>query len=441
MLEYIIKSTVMKIVIRRVSYAVVKGNLRLKLRWNGEVFVKSLGIKVDKLSASGKPKWDGRRCVNGTVHGKDRVPSSRINMRLAEIEDKIDRLFYKFEVQDLIPGLEDVKREMIAGYDEKRKKSGAESLESLFNRFILEQSELKGWAPNTIKSVRGVMTLVLQFSPNAKIAQIDADWLARFVNYQKHNRVMDSSRNRKTESPGYANNVIAKNCRIFKWFLKWAVDKKLLDRSMVAEFRPSLKTIRKPVIFLTWEELMTVWNLDLSGMDDLRLDEARDIFCFQCFTSLRYSDTQNLLKSQVTGDTVVITAQKTATPLEIELNKYSRALLEKYSSKSGDHALPRMALADLNRLLKKLGKRVGLDTQITISQFYGAQRRDITKPKYELLSSHAGRRTFICNALALGISPTIVMKWTGHSEYAAMKPYIDVADNIKKDSMKLFDAL
>ena len=31
------------------------------------------------------------------------------------------------------------------------------------------------------------------------------------------------------------------------------------------------------------------------------------------------------------------------------------------------------------------------------------------------------------------------MKWTGHSDYKAMKPYIDVADEIKAEAMKKFD--
>ena len=47
----------------------------------------------------------------------------------------------------------------------------------------------------------------------------------------------------------------------------------------------------------------------------------------------------------------------------------------------------------------------------------------------------AGRRTFIVNALSLGITPNIVMKWTGHSDYKAMKPYIDIVDSIKASSM------
>jgi hypothetical protein len=34
-----------------------------------------------------------------------------------------------------------------------------------------------------------------------------------------------------------------------------------------------------------------------------------------------------------------------------------------------------------------------------------------------------------------------VMKWTGHSDYKAMKPYIDIADNIKANAMNKFNQL
>jgi integrase len=60
-------------------------------------------------------------------------------------------------------------------------------------------------------------------------------------------------------------------------------------------------------------------------------------------------------------------------------------------------------------------------------------------PKYKFLGTHTGRRTFICNALMLGISPEIIMEWTGHSDYASMKPYIGVANSMKKKAMELFN--
>ena len=49
------------------------------------------------------------------------------------------------------------------------------------------------------------------------------------------------------------------------------------------------------------------------------------------------------------------------------------------------------------------------------------------------------RSTFIVTTLSLGIPPQVVMKWTGHSDYKAMKPYIAIAEKTKADAMKLFD--
>ena len=43
--------------------------------------------------------------------------------------------------------------------------------------------------------------------------------------------------------------------------------------------------------------------------------------------------------------------------------------------------------------------------------------------------------------LSVGITPNIVMKWTGHSDYKAMKPYIDIVDSIKASSMAKFYGL
>ena len=82
-----------------------------------------------------------------------------------------------------------------------------------------------------------------------------------------------------------------------------------------------------------------------------------------------------------------------------------------------------------------------IDELVTQTYFRGNNRVEEVFPKYSLLSTHAGRRTFVCNALSLGIPPQVVMKWTGHSDYKSMKPYIDIADDIKANAMEKFDLL
>lgn len=92
-------------------------------------------------------------------------------------------------------------------------------------------------------------------------------------------------------------------------------------------------------------------------------------------------------------------------------------------------------------LLKELAELAGIDEPIRETYYKGNKRIDEVTPKYALLGTHAGRRTFICNALSLGIPAQVVMKWTGHSDYKAMKPYIDIADDIKANAMSKFNQL
>lgn len=92
-------------------------------------------------------------------------------------------------------------------------------------------------------------------------------------------------------------------------------------------------------------------------------------------------------------------------------------------------------------LLKELGELAEIDEPVRETYYKGNERIDEVTPKYALLCTHTGRRTFICNALALGIPVQVVMKWTGHSDYKAMKPYIDVADEIKINAMNKFNLL
>jgi integrase len=95
----------------------------------------------------------------------------------------------------------------------------------------------------------------------------------------------------------------------------------------------------------------------------------------------------------------------------------------------------------MNDYLKELAELAGIDDLVTTTYYKGNIRFEETSPKYALLGTHAGRRTFVCNALALGIPPNIVMKWTGHSDYKSMKPYIDIADEMKANAMDKFNLL
>jgi integrase len=118
-----------------------------------------------------------------------------------------------------------------------------------------------------------------------------------------------------------------------------------------------------------------------------------------------------------------------------------KKILEKYKDIEGEKALPVISNQKMNDYLKELAELAGINDLVTTTYYKGNVRFEETTPKYALLGTHAGRRTFVCNALALGIPPNIVMKWTGHSDYKSMKPYIDIADEMKASAMDKFNLL
>ena len=58
-----------------------------------------------------------------------------------------------------------------------------------------------------------------------------------------------------------------------------------------------------------------------------------------------------------------------------------------------------------------------------------------TVPKWKAVTTHCARRTFVVNSLRLGIPAEVIMKWTGHSDFTAMKPYVAIVDELKKENM------
>ena len=93
-------------------------------------------------------------------------------------------------------------------------------------------------------------------------------------------------------------------------------------------------------------------------------------------------------------------------------------------------------MSTVNIHIKQLGRMCGIDAPLTRVWFCGRKRIEETLPKWQCLSTHAARRTFICAALSSGVNAETVMKWTGHSSYKSMKPYIDITDEDKARAME-----
>src|SRR5437762_4115562 len=131
-----------------------------------------------------------------------------------------------------------------------------------------------------------------------------------------------------------------------------------------------------------------------------RLIDVRDNFCFACFTGLRFSDIDKLRHHHINKDFLEIRTEKTKDNLKIPLNVYAKEILEKYRGYGLGRPLPTgITNQKSNDYLKELAQLAGLNDLVSMEKFSGSKKILVTKPKYELISTHAARRTFVTLAL------------------------------------------
>lgn len=307
----------------------------------------------------------------------------------------------------------------------------------VYHEYEAYASKLNDWAVKTRKKYETIRYNLKSFRdwrrkhglPHFEVTfdYFDEDGFQSFVDYLR-------------EEKKYVNTTIRKDIVMLKVVIRWAYRKHYHDNDEFEAYKPALKSAPRKVVFFNKQELEKLEKLEIPATK-LYLVRTRDVFLFQCYTGIRYSDLANLRRCDVHEKYIEITTIKTIDSLRIELNTHSKAILKKYEPFKFDEgmALPVVSNQKMNKYLHELCELAGFDEPIRVTYYRGNERFDEIKPKYKLIGTHTGRRSFICNALSMGISPQVVMKWTGHNDYKAMKPYIDVCDEIKEEAMKKFD--
>ena len=404
--------------------------IRMRVNFASKRIEFTTGYRIDAA------KWDvDKQRVKNGCSNKLKQSASEINASLLEYYTEIQSIFKRFEVEDVMPTPEQIKEAFNALHkpvsEEPKPKKEALPCDffQVFDDFVEDCGRQNNWTDSTFEKFAAVKNHLTNFREGLTFEFFDERGLNDYVGYLRDVKEM-------------RNTTIGKQLSFLKWFLRWAFKKGVHQNNAYDSYKPKLKSTQKKIIFLTWDELNRLREFKIP-FNKQALERVRDVFLFQCFTGLRYSDVFNLRRSDIKGDHIEVTTVKTSDSLIIELNNHSKAILDKYKDVAfeDDKVLPVITNQKMNDYLKELAELAGIDEPIRQTYYKGNERIDEVTPKYALLGTHAGRRTFICNALALGIPPQVVMKWTGHSDYKAMKPYIDIADDIKANAMSKFNQL
>ena len=439
--------------------------VRITVAMRGVRMVGTIGYNVPMSM------WDAKRKqFKKGVANSDGVDSDIIKSRLSDIESHFNNLELrttdKFTMEQLRAELakaiaknqaklaaindgasEEVIEKKEAEAEKKERKPKVKPATEYVDEFIREESRLKEWSLETLKMVKSFKNHLLKFKKTAGLDFFNKDGLDKYITYLR-------------ADCGLEENSVQKQYKNLTWFLRWAIRKGYTQIRDVESYEPVFKTVKKPVIFLTKEELDKLYKLEIpaSGtvlklrtyegeeyektvQDSAAMSKARDLFCFCAFTSLRYSDVVEVRRVDIQNGVLNITTQKTHDRLPIVLHKNALAILDKYKDEDfkNGKALPYITNQQMNRALKDLGEICGFNTPYTITCYRNGTRYDEVYPKYELIGTHTGRKTFICFALSNGVPPDVVMKFTGHCDYKSMKPYIDITESAKRDAISLME--
>ena len=386
-------------------------------------------------------KWNKQeQRVKKNNFNKDGVSYNIINKRIQELETELPKIYNDALSKDIEINTKYLVTELNNFIRVKEnipiKQTVKKDIKYFIDEYTKEKTENQEFSYTSMQKYNTLKKLLSEFRGQVFFNDVTSQFLQNFVKFLWDTKQINNVTNEK-----YLGSL--------KTFLYWATDKGYNYNLDFQKFRQSYKgndtkTRQNNIVFLNWDELQKLYNFDFSKTPHLQ--RIRDIFCFCCFTSLRYSDIFNLKKSDVKttqqGEKFIqFTTMKTDDPLEIDLNKFALAIYEKYKNipNKENKLFPVPVNQVYNRELKDVCKAVGFNEKITLIDYIGNKRIEKTFEKHELITTHTARKTFITNALYLGIQPDIIRSWTGHKDHKTMESYIKIVQEKKRSEMDKFN--
>ena len=374
-------------------------SIEVVLTVNGERCAFSTGKKVKSCN------WDKNK---QQVKGKDEEAQS-LNNYLKAIKAKL----YQKEAELLERGFIITADLLRDAYFDKVESIKERSLFEVFEEHNQEQEKLIGngvskatyWV--SVYTIRLLREFVQQKykREDLYLRELNLNFIQSFHSFLRIDKDM-------------AQNSSTKHLKLLKKIINLSVANSYMAFNPFSTY----KVKREPVDidFLDEEELRKIINFDTPLP---RLERAKDMFLFGCFTGLSYIDIKTLTPEHFEKDSVgriwiKKRRVKTGVLSRIPLLPIAKLILDKY--KGGEKLLPIQDPADINKYLKDIAILCGINKRICF---------------------HTSRHTFASTVtLANNISLEVVSKMLGHTNTRMTAHYAKLIDKCIGEQMdKLMD--
>ena len=395
----------------RSSFSILFFIRESKARKNGNVPIEvMITVNGERNSFStGKQiaieKWDKTK---QQVKGKDQE-TQNLNNYLKAIKAKL----YQKEAELLERGFIITAQILYDAYFDKVESLKERSLFEVFEEHNQEQEKLVGngvskathWV--SVYTIRLLREFVQQKykREDLYLRELNLNFIQSFHSFLRIDK-------------GMAQNSSTKHLKLLKKIINLSVANSYMAFNPFSTY----KVEREPVDidFLDEEELRKIINFDTPLP---RLERAKDMFLFGCFTGLSYIDIKTLTPEHFEKDNtgriwIKKRRVKTGVLSRIPLLPIAKLILDKY--KGGEKLLPIQDPADINKYLKDIALLCGINKRICF---------------------HTSRHTFASTVtLANNISLEVVSKMLGHTNTRMTAHYAKLIDKCIGEQMdKLMD--
>lgn len=377
----------------------------IRVCYNGRVDLYT-GITILPTQWSEKKERVKQGCVVGGFQ------YNVLNNQIGEQEKFVEEYFNNSAARSALPTLQDLKQK----FNQTFKTTAGQKVDEffvLFDEFRKEKEKERGWGKDIIDVFARLKEKIRVFNPNLRFTDLS---IATMNAIKEH------------LSKSMYNDALKKHLSYFKQFVTWAQKRGHLIHEEYFTFSPRLPLAKKAVRYLTLGELDTIYNLDLT--ENEALDKVRDIFIFQCYTALRFSDVKALKHSNIKMNEegvyyLDLLTEKDDDRISFRLAKRATKIYLKYKDNvyENDLVFPVISNQKYNDHLKELGKLADLQGEWIDYEYRLNEKITVKIPKYQL-SSHTARRTFVVTAMNENMDLNLVAMITSHSDLNAMKSYI-----------------
>ena len=235
-----------------------------------------------------------------------------------------------------------------------------------------------------------------------------------------------------------SDNYLSSLFKMLRAFLRWCVRSGYLREDPFRGFPMPKEEYGTPVI-LSLDEVRRLYD---TPMPRKRMEQARDVFVFQCMVGARVGDMMRFTRRSVQGGRLEYIAGKTmrfsGRTVSVPLNATAKEIVRKYRDLPGDRLLPLVSEQNYNARIKDVFTVAGLTRLVT--EYDPVTRSEVKLPLNRIASSHLARRTFVGNIYRRVKDPSLVCALSGHAEGSkAFARYREIDMKMKKDLVRFLD--